>query len=105
MAPLDYAIPALAFVVLANPAAFKIVRGVAGGWVASTDGLPTMAGLILHAIVFVLVVGFIMNLQYKNKEKYGDMLTGSASWGKSHNIDQGHVARGNWGVNGSGAEY
>jgi hypothetical protein len=70
MAPIDYAIPAIAFVALANPAAFKIVRGVAGGWVASADGLPTLAGLILHAIVFVLIVGFIMNLQYKNKEKY-----------------------------------
>jgi hypothetical protein len=82
MAPLDYAIPALAFVVLANPAAFKIVRGVAGGWVASTDGLPTLAGLILHAIVFVLVVGFIMNLQYKKKEKYGDMML--TDEGKGH---------------------
>jgi hypothetical protein len=82
MAPLDYAIPALAFVVLANPAAFKIVRGVAGGWVASTDGLPTQAGLILHAIVFVLVVGFIMNLQYKKKEKYGDMML--TDEGKGH---------------------
>jgi hypothetical protein len=82
MAPLDYAIPALAFVVLANPAAFKIVRGVAGGWVASTDGLPTLAGLILHAIVFVLVVGFIMNLQYKKKEKYGNMML--TDEGKGH---------------------
>ncbi|BAT22109.1 hypothetical protein AR679_gp083 [Yellowstone lake phycodnavirus 1] len=94
MAPVDYAIPAIAFVVLANPAAFKIVRGVAGGWVASTDGLPTLAGLILHAIVFVLAVGFIMNLQYKNKEKYGDMLTGAAGWGKGHNIDNGRATEG-----------
>jgi len=91
MAPLDYAIPALAFVVLANPAAFKIVRGVAGGWVASADGLPTLAGLILHAIVFILVVGFIMNLQYKKKEKYGHMIDGPSTFGKGHNIDMGRA--------------
>ena len=66
----NYIIPAVAFVALANPKAFKIVRGVAGGWVASAEGLPTLAGLILHAVVFVLIVGFIMNLQYKNKENF-----------------------------------
>lgn len=57
---LKHLIPFIAFVVLANPVTFKAVRGVAGNWVASADGTATLAGLILHALVFILVVGFLM---------------------------------------------
>jgi hypothetical protein len=60
MALSNYLIPLIAFMVFANPAVFKAVRGVAGSWVATADGVATMAGLALHAIIFVLVVGFFM---------------------------------------------
>lgn len=53
-------IPFVAYLIVANPATYKAVRGVAGGWVASADGLPTMAGLALHALVLVLLVTVIM---------------------------------------------
>jgi hypothetical protein len=56
----NYIIPLIAFMVFANPQVFKIVRGVAGSWVASSDGVASMAGLALHAILFVLIVGFLM---------------------------------------------
>lgn len=53
-------IPFVAYLIVANPATYKAVRGVAGGWVASAEGLPTMAGLALHAVVLVLLVTLIM---------------------------------------------
>ena len=53
-------IPFVAYLIVANPATYKAVRSVAGGWVASAEGLPTMAGLALHALVLVLLVTLIM---------------------------------------------
>lgn len=53
-------IPFGAFVVFASPEAFKMVRGVAGSWVASADGAATLMGLLLHALIYVMLVGFIM---------------------------------------------
>ena len=44
------------FALLASPVAFKTVRGVLGTWVASGEGLPTFAGVFLHAFVFILVL-------------------------------------------------
>ena len=74
MALSDYLIPLIAFMVFANPAVFKTVRGVAGSWVASSDGVASMAGLVLHAILFVLVVGFLMRkLKRSNYHTGGDM--------------------------------
>lgn len=47
------------FFLVANPETFKIVRGLLGGWVASTEGLATPAGLVLHAAVFVGLAIFL----------------------------------------------
>lgn len=44
------------FVLLASPMAFRTIRGVLGSWVASAEGLPTLAGLVFHAFVFSLVL-------------------------------------------------
>jgi hypothetical protein len=55
-------IPFVAYLIVANPATYKAVRGVAGGWVASAEGLPTLAGLALHAVVLVLLVTVVMRL-------------------------------------------
>jgi len=57
-------IPFITFFIVANPETFKLVRSVAGGWVASVDGCPTTAGLLLHALVFVIVCSLLWSMFY-----------------------------------------
>jgi uncharacterized membrane protein YhiD involved in acid resistance len=57
-----YVIPFLAYVLVANPATYKAVRGILGSWVSSAEGLATFPGLLLHALVYVLLVGFLMRV-------------------------------------------
>jgi hypothetical protein len=52
----------IVFFIVANPETFKLVRKIFGSWVASADGLPTQAGVILHAIVFVFALHFLWRL-------------------------------------------
>ena len=52
------------FFIVANPATFKIMRGLLGGWVASADGAAKPAGLILHAAVFVALMYLIPRRSY-----------------------------------------
>lgn len=59
---INYLIILIAFVVLANPATFRAVRGVAGNWVANNTGLASTPGLLLHALVFIIVVGCLMTM-------------------------------------------
>ena len=56
------AIPFFVFFAVANPATFQLTRKVLGSWVAAADGRPTTAGLLLHALVFVLVAHFLWKL-------------------------------------------
>jgi hypothetical protein len=63
-------IPMAAFIAISNPATYKTVRSLAGNWVSSADGLPTTAGLVLHAIVFVMLVSFLMKLFAPRKSGY-----------------------------------
>ena len=53
---------ALLFFVIANPETFKIIKKVFGSWVSSPTGCPTMNGLVLHSVVFLLVTWAIMNI-------------------------------------------
>ena len=65
-------VPFAVFFVVANPATFKLTRSVAGSWVAAADGLPTTAGLLLHALVFVIVAHFVWRLVWgKKKSGFG----------------------------------
>jgi len=64
-------LPFILFFIVANPATFKLVRSVAGSWVASAEGLPTTLGLLLHALVFVLLCTFLWRLVYGKRSKYG----------------------------------
>lgn len=64
-------LPFLAFFIVANPETFKLVRSLAGDWVASSYGVPTTAGLLLHALVYVLLVTFLWRLVYGKKSGYG----------------------------------
>jgi hypothetical protein len=56
----NYIIPLALFVLFAHPATFKVVRGVAGNWVASPEGSGKLFGLIMHGLLFVLLTGFLM---------------------------------------------
>lgn len=67
-------VPFVVFFVVANPETFKLVRSLAGAWVASPEGLPTTAGLLLHALVYVLLAHFAWRLVYgAKKSKYTNM--------------------------------
>jgi hypothetical protein len=48
------------YVIVANPATYKFVRGILGNWVASADGVATLAGLVLHAFVYVFLTGLVL---------------------------------------------
>ena len=56
------AVPFAVFFAVANPATYKLTRSVLGSWVAAADGLPTTAGLLLHALVFVILAHFLWKL-------------------------------------------
>jgi hypothetical protein len=54
-------IPFVAYVAVAHPATYKLTRKVLGDWIANAEGLATLPGLALHAVVFVLLVSLLMN--------------------------------------------
>jgi len=56
----------LLFFIIANPALFKMTRGL-GGWVASPEGCPKTGGLLLHGIVFAVVCRMVMRMLYRRK--------------------------------------
>ena len=68
MALVNYLIPLIAFMIFANPATFMMVRGVAGNWVSNNMGRASNAGLLLHGLIFILIVGFLMT--QLNKSSY-----------------------------------
>lgn len=58
------AIPFTVFFLVANPATFKAVASVLGKWVADSQGLPTQAGVLLHALVFVILCSIVWRMFY-----------------------------------------
>jgi len=59
---------ALVFFIIANPDTFRLVRGLLGNWVSSPTGCPTISGLTLHTLVFMLVVWGMMNVKSEEYE-------------------------------------
>ena len=59
------------YVLVANPATYKFVRGILGNWVASADGVATLAGLVLHAFVYVFLTGLILMFFMPRGSSYG----------------------------------
>jgi hypothetical protein len=55
-----YIVPAVLYAVVANPATYQATRKVFGSWVATSEGTAKFAGLILHAIVFILLATLAM---------------------------------------------
>jgi len=47
------------FFLIANPLTYKITRRAFSG-IASADGMPTQAGVLVHAFVFVMLAKFVM---------------------------------------------
>jgi hypothetical protein len=65
-------VPFVVFFIVANPETYKLVRSLAGSWVASPEGLPTTAGLLLHALVYVLLAHVAWKLVWGAKKSgYG----------------------------------
>jgi hypothetical protein len=64
-------IPFLAYLVIANPAMYKATRGVFGAWVSTPEGAATFKGLLLHALVYVTIVGFLMRALYTRGSGFG----------------------------------
>jgi hypothetical protein len=71
-------LPLILFFIIANPTTFKATRSLFGGWVSSPEGLPKQAGVLLHALVFVLVSKLIWRTFVRpsyyadEEEKYED---------------------------------
>jgi len=93
------AVPFAVFFAVANPATFKLTRSVLGNWVAAADGLPTTAGLLLHALVFVIVAHFLWRLIWGGKKsgyggtvKLGNMGVGDV--GTQYVVSRGHGVEG-----------
>jgi hypothetical protein len=65
-------LPLAAFIIVSHPETYKLVRKVAGSWVATQDGLPKLGGIILHSVVFVFLVGFLMRLFGVGRSSYAE---------------------------------
>jgi hypothetical protein len=75
-------IPFVAYIAVASPATYKLTRGVLGNWVASADGLATLKGVALHAVVFVLLATLLMSFLVPRVSGFGQALSGATFFGK-----------------------
>lgn len=52
------------FLVVVNPMTYKLVDSLVGRFVkiASSTGCPTTAGMLIHALVFTLILRYMMDL-------------------------------------------
>lgn len=48
----------LVFATVASPTSFRTTRQI-GSWIASVDGTPTIPGLVLHGLVFVILMAVL----------------------------------------------
>jgi hypothetical protein len=61
---------AFIFILVINPYTYMLTQNLLGGLlgkIAETNGCPTMRGLILHTIVYILLVRGSMNLHLFSK--------------------------------------
>lgn len=68
-------IPFAVFFAVANPETFKLTRKLLGSWVGSEAGLPTQAGVLLHALVFVILAHFAWKIMRKNASSFSNIKT------------------------------
>lgn len=65
----------IVFFIVANPATFKLMRQLLGGWVATAEGVAKPGGLLLHSVVFVLLAvalprALMRRSSYADEEEY-----------------------------------
>lgn len=87
MANVFTVLPFLAFIAVAHPATYKAVRSVAGDWVSNAEGRATLAGLMLHALVFVVLVSLLMRLIAPSVSKFTSEL-GTTELGEVKGFDE-----------------
>ncbi|MDB4676312.1 hypothetical protein OAH93_01580 [Flavobacteriales bacterium] len=79
---------ALVFFVISNPDTYRLTRSIFGKWVSGPTGCPSMSGLVLHTVVFVLITYAMMNIK---KEGYAimenDMVVTGPAPGPSPEMD------------------
>jgi len=61
-------IPFTVFFIVSNPATYQLTRSILGSWIANAEGLPSTAGLLLHALVYVLLAHFLWVTVYGPKK-------------------------------------
>ena len=102
---MDFVIPVAAFAAVGHPATYKTTSKFLGSWVASSDGAPKVGGLILHALVFLFVLGLLYRLFGTRKSGFSVFgmsvpTTGTSTymdpyaWGKGHETHQGDLGGG-----------
>lgn len=57
----------IAFVIF-NPLLFQFMGSVFGKWLANSEGLPTIAGLLIHVLLFGLFIYALMK-PFKNQRQ------------------------------------
>lgn len=67
MDPVKKIIPFATFVAIASPQAFDLTRNLAGGWIATSEGVPKLGGLLLHALVFIILTHLLWRFFYGPK--------------------------------------
>ena len=58
------------FIAVSHPETYKLTTKALGKWVATSDGLPHIGGLILHAFVFLFLAGFLVHLLVARKSGF-----------------------------------
>lgn len=85
----NWIIPLIAFFIFANPATFKQVASILGNWVANSYGLPTQAGVLLHALVFILALHFLWKLVYGARRSGYAHAMGNDYYSKGSEVHRG----------------
>ena len=70
-------VPFLTFVALASPQSFRATSGIFGPWVANPLGTPSIAGLCLHALVFLILSWLLSRVlsTYETRDDQDDQNT------------------------------
>jgi hypothetical protein len=79
---MDLIVAIATYAAVSSPAAYKFTSGILGHWVANASGTPNIWGLILHAIIFIFLSGFILQVLVPIKSgAYGTPCTSNIDCG------------------------
>jgi hypothetical protein len=53
-------IVAMIFLIVASPYLFRITNGILGGRISDSRGFPTVTGLLVHGMIFLLIIRAMM---------------------------------------------